>query len=94
MEKREKLTRHQRWEQLDEEVAYSGKQLDQKVVNPSQIRNVIRAFRDKLPEIFPNRQEVPKTLIFAKDGGAGGVAADDEGLHCYFVSPGSREPGI
>ena len=67
VEKREKLTRHQRWEQLDEEVSYSGKQLDQKVVNPSQIRNVIRAFRDKLPEIFPNRQEVPKTLIFAKD---------------------------
>lgn len=67
VEKREKLTRHQRWEQLDEEVAYSGKQLDQKVVNPSQIRNVIRAFRDKLPEIFPDRQEVPKTLIFAKD---------------------------
>ncbi|MBW4521105.1 MAG: DEAD/DEAH box helicase family protein [Scytolyngbya sp. HA4215-MV1] len=67
VEKREKLTRQQRWEQLDEEVTYSGKQLDQKVVNPSQIRNVIRAFRDKLPEIFPNRQEVPKTLIFAKD---------------------------
>lgn len=41
--------------------------MDQKVVNPSQIRNVIRAFRDKLPEIFPNRQEVPKTLVFAKD---------------------------
>ena len=67
VEKRAKLTRTQRWEQLDEEVTYSARQLDQKVVNPSQIRNVIRAFRDKLPEIFPNRQEVPKTLIFAKD---------------------------
>ena len=33
---------------------------------PDQIRTVIRAFRDKLPEIFPNRTEVPKTLIFAK----------------------------
>jgi type I restriction enzyme, R subunit len=31
VEKREKLTRHQRWEQLDEEVAYSGKQLDQMI---------------------------------------------------------------
>ncbi len=67
VEKREKLTRTQRWEQLDEEITYSGKQLDRKVVNLSQIRQVIRAFRDKLPEIFPNRQEVPKTLIFAKD---------------------------
>ena len=29
-------------------------------------RTVIRAFRDKLPDIFPGRTEVPKTLIFAK----------------------------
>ncbi len=64
--KREKLSRRQRWEQLDEDLSYSGKQLDRDVVNPSQIRNVIKAFRDKLPEIFPNRTEVPKTLIFAK----------------------------
>lgn len=67
VEKREKLTRSQRWEQLDEEVTYSGRRLDRDVVNLSQIRNIIRAFRDKLPEIFPERQEVPKTLIFAKD---------------------------
>ncbi len=40
--------------------------LDRDVVNPSQIRNVIRTFRDRLPEIFPGRDEVPKTLIFAK----------------------------
>ena len=36
------------------------------VVNPSQIRHIIRTYRDKLPEIFPGRQHVPKTLIFAK----------------------------
>lgn len=66
VDKRDRLTRRKRWEQLDEEVVYSAKQLDRDVVNPSQIRNVIRAFRDKLPEIFPGRQEVPKTLIFAK----------------------------
>jgi type I restriction enzyme, R subunit len=36
------------------------------VVNPSQIRNVVRAFIEKLPEIFSHRTEVPKTLIFAK----------------------------
>jgi type I restriction enzyme, R subunit len=33
---------------------------------PDQIRTMIRTFRDKLPEIFPGRTEVPKTLIFAK----------------------------
>ncbi|MDF1615744.1 DEAD/DEAH box helicase family protein [Desulfurivibrio alkaliphilus] len=50
----------------DEELAYSAKQLDRAIVNPDQIRTVIRAFKAKLPEIFPGRREVPKTLIFAK----------------------------
>ena len=66
VEKREKLTRAKRWEQQDEDKAYSAKKLDIDIVNPSQIRTVIKTFRDKLPEIFPNRDEVPKTLIFAK----------------------------
>ncbi|MDZ7831773.1 MAG: type I restriction-modification enzyme R subunit C-terminal domain-containing protein [Desulfobacterales bacterium] len=66
VDKRDRLTRKKRWEQLDEEVEYSGKDLDRDVVNPSQIRNVIRAFCEKLPEMFPGRREVPKTLIFAK----------------------------
>jgi type I restriction enzyme R subunit len=69
---REKLTRKKRWEQLDEDVVYSQKQLDEDVVNPSQIRTVIRTFKEHLPEMFPKRTnekgefEVPKTLIFAK----------------------------
>ncbi|MEM9081872.1 MAG: type I restriction-modification enzyme R subunit C-terminal domain-containing protein, partial [Verrucomicrobiota bacterium] len=72
VEKREKLTRAKRWEQQDEDKAYSAKKLDTEIVNPSQIRTVIRTFRDKLPEIFPDRTDsdnefqVPKTLIFAK----------------------------
>jgi type I restriction enzyme, R subunit len=66
VEKREKLTRKKRWETQDEDEAYVSKQLDRSVVNPDQIRTVIRAFRDQLPEIFPGRKEVPKTLIFAK----------------------------
>jgi type I restriction enzyme, R subunit len=65
---RNRLTRAQRWEQLDEDLTYSAKQLDRDVVAPDQIRTVIRTFRDKLfTEIFPGRKEVPKTLIFAKD---------------------------
>ncbi len=66
VERREKLTRKKRWELQDEDEAYSATQLDRSVVNPDQIRTIIRAFRDKLPEIFPGRREVPKTLIFAK----------------------------
>ncbi|MDI6815888.1 MAG: type I restriction-modification enzyme R subunit C-terminal domain-containing protein [Actinomycetota bacterium] len=66
VERREKLTRKKRWELQDEDEVYSARQLDQNIVNPDQIRTVIRTFRDKLPEIFPGRREVPKTLIFAK----------------------------
>ncbi|MCU0796795.1 MAG: DEAD/DEAH box helicase family protein, partial [Akkermansiaceae bacterium] len=72
VEKREKLTRAKRWEQQDEDEAYSQKALDRDIVNPSQIRTVVKTFRDKLPEIFPDRNgtdgeyEVPKTLVFAK----------------------------
>ncbi len=66
VDKRNRLTRKKRWEQLDEKVEYNGNDLDRDVVNPSQIRNVVKTFRDKLPEMFPGRAEVPKTLIFAK----------------------------
>jgi type I restriction enzyme R subunit len=67
VEKRDRLTRKKRWEMLDEDETYTGVQLDRDVVNKSQIRTVIRTFRDKLlTEIFPGRTEVPKTIIFAK----------------------------
>ncbi len=68
IDKRDKLTRKTRWEQLDEELAYSPQQLDRNIVAPDQIRTVIKTFKEKLfTEIFPGRKEVPKTLIFAKD---------------------------
>jgi type I restriction enzyme R subunit len=69
---REKLTRKKRWEQLDEDKAYAAKQLDNEVVNPNQIRLIIKTFKEHLPEMFPDRFdekgifEIPKTLIFAK----------------------------
>ena len=66
VEKRERLTRRKRWEIQDEDVTYAAQELDHAVVNPDQIRTVVRTFRDKLPEIFPGRAEVPKTLVFAK----------------------------
>ncbi len=73
VERREKLSRRKRWQQQDEDLEYKRRDLDKKVVNPSQIRNVIKAFRQALEkEIFPQRfnadgsYQVPKTLIFAK----------------------------
>ncbi|MFC1968097.1 type I restriction-modification enzyme R subunit C-terminal domain-containing protein [Chloroflexota bacterium] len=68
IDRRDKLTRRKRWEQLDEELEYAANQLDRSIVAMDQIRTVIKTFRDKLfTEIFPGRKEIPKTLIFAKD---------------------------
>ena len=66
VEKRERQTRARRWEIQDEPATYTATQLDHSVVNPDQIRTVIRAFHDNWAEIFPGRKELPKTLIFAK----------------------------
>ena len=66
VERRERQTRASRWELQEEPKDYTAAELDRSVVNPDQIRTVIRAFRDHWPEIFPGRRELPKTLIFAK----------------------------
>jgi type I restriction enzyme R subunit len=63
----ERDSRKKRWEQLDDDFSYDPNQLDRDVVAPDQIRKIIQTYRDKLPEIFPGRTWVPKTLIFAKD---------------------------
>jgi len=66
VERREKLTRKKRWETQDEDEVYASTQLDKDIVIPDQIRTVIRTFKEQLPNLFPGRNEVPKTLIFAK----------------------------
>ncbi|TRX72559.1 DEAD/DEAH box helicase family protein [Carboxylicivirga sp. M1479] len=73
VDRRDKLTRKKRWQQEDEDTEYVKNDLDRKVVNPSQIRNIIREYKKALKrDIFPKRfdkdgeYEVPKTLVFAK----------------------------
>jgi type I restriction enzyme R subunit len=72
IERRERLSRKRRLELQDEDESYAGAQLDRDIVNPNQIRTVIRAFKEHLPQMFPDRFdaegnfEVPKTLVFAK----------------------------
>jgi type I restriction enzyme R subunit len=72
IEHRERLSRKKRMELQDEDESYSKQQLDRDVVNPNQIRTIIRTFKEHLPAIFKDRFdkdgnfEVPKTLIFAK----------------------------
>ena len=68
VDRRNRLTRRVRWEQLEEDLTYAPNQLDRDVVAEDQIRTIIRTFRDRLfTEIFPRRRDVPKTIIFAKD---------------------------
>jgi type I restriction enzyme, R subunit len=68
VDKRDKLTRKVRWQQLDDDFKYAANELDRSVVAKDQIRTIIQSFRDRLfTEIFHGRTEVPKTLIFAKD---------------------------
>ena len=64
---RDRATRKKRWAETEEDTAYSAKELDKSVVNPSQIRQVIQAMKTAVEtQIFPAREETPKTLIFAK----------------------------
>ncbi len=72
VDKRERLTRRKFWDTVDEEITYSGGQLDRDIVNPSSIRTVVQNIKYNLPKMFPDRYdsegrfEVPKMLIFAK----------------------------
>lgn len=72
VDKRERITRRKFWEAVDEDIEYSGKQLDRDIVNPSTIRTIVRAIKENTPAMFPDRVdkngnfEIPKTLIFAK----------------------------
>jgi type I restriction enzyme R subunit len=67
VKRRDRLTRAERWEAIDEDVSYGANDLDRSVIVPDQIRTVLRTFREKLfTEIFPHRKDIPKTLIFAK----------------------------
>ena len=63
---RDRRTKSKKYKELDDDLPYVATQLDRDVVAENQIRLVLRTFKEKLPEIFPGRTEVPKTLVFAK----------------------------
>lgn len=67
---RDKKTRKQQYETLDEELDYKKNDLDRTVSVPDHIRAVLQCYKDTIfTELFPEREEtwIPKTLIFAKD---------------------------
>jgi type I restriction enzyme R subunit len=68
LETLDKATRRKTAWQLDEDFEYDPAELDRSVQTPDQIRTVIRTLRDKWNvDLFPQREEMPKTLVFAKD---------------------------
>ncbi len=78
---RSRFTDEQRWwlVQMAEHIAsnlgieaedfeYPPEELDRNVQTPDQIRTIARTLRDRWQsDLFPQRQELPKTLVFAKD---------------------------
>ncbi|MEJ8840101.1 type I restriction endonuclease subunit R [Ramlibacter sp. AN1133] len=68
LETLDKATRKKTAWQLDEDFEYDPSELDRSVQTPDQIRTVVRTLRDKWNvDLFPQREEMPKTLVFAKD---------------------------
>lgn len=71
---KDRRTRRRRYEELEDDFAYSGEQVGSKVISTGQLRTVVTVFRDNLTAIFPERAQVPdadrmvpKTLIFARN---------------------------
>ncbi|MDE2617144.1 MAG: DEAD/DEAH box helicase family protein [Burkholderiales bacterium] len=68
LETMDRATRRRAAWQLDEDFAYDPAELDRAVQTPDQIRTVVRTLRDRWQsDLFPQREELPKTLVFAKD---------------------------
>lgn len=62
---RDRKTRRQRYQELDDDFTYTTGQIGRSVVAVDEIRAVLTAYRDNWQRWFPDRAEVPKTLIFA-----------------------------
>ena len=105
IEHRERLSRRKRMELQDDDENYTKQQLDKEVVNPNQIRTIIRAFKEHLPSIFKDRVddnglfEVPKTLIFAKTDSHANDIIDivreefaEENKFCKKITYNSEDP--
>jgi type I restriction enzyme R subunit len=105
IEHRERLSRKKRMELQDEDEQYSSQQLDKDVVNPNQIRTIIKTFKEHLPSIFKERFdkngifEVPKTLIFAKTDSHANDIIDivrqefaEENKFCQKITYNSEDP--
>ncbi|OEV27106.1 restriction endonuclease [Streptomyces nanshensis] len=62
---RDRKTRAQRYEELDEDFAYNVGQIGRNVITEDEIRAVLTTYKRNWKRWFPGRSALPKTLIFA-----------------------------
>ncbi|TDC25687.1 DEAD/DEAH box helicase [Streptomyces sp. 8K308] len=62
---KDRKTRRQRYQELDDDFTYTTGQIGRSVVAVDEIRAVLTTFRDNWQRWFPGRKELPKTLVFA-----------------------------
>lgn len=62
---RDRQTRAQRYEELDEDFEYTVAQLGRTVITADEIRAVLTTYRNNWQRWFPGRADLPKTLVFA-----------------------------
>ena len=61
-------TRRKRYEELDADLDYTARSSTARSPCPTRSAPILEVYRDRLfTDLFPDRHEVPKTLIFAKD---------------------------
>src|SRR5690606_32249750 len=62
---RDRMTRRQRYQELAEDFSYTTRQIGRSVSTLDEIRQVLTVYRDNWRRWFPDREELPKTLVFA-----------------------------
>ncbi|MGX1367666.1 type I restriction enzyme R subunit [Streptomyces canus] len=62
---RDRQTRSQRYEELDEDFEYTTAQLGRTVITEDEIRAVLTTYKNRWQRWFPGRADLPKTLVFA-----------------------------
>ncbi|MFI2430760.1 DEAD/DEAH box helicase family protein [Streptomyces sp. NPDC018693] len=62
---RDRQTRAQRYEELDEDFEYTTAQLGRTVITEDEIRAVLTTYKNNWQRWFPGRADLPKTLVFA-----------------------------
>ncbi|WP_066931471.1 DEAD/DEAH box helicase family protein [Streptomyces sp. NBRC 110611] len=62
---RDRKTRRQRYQELDDDYSYTTRQIGRSVVTVDEIRAVLTTYKNNWKRWFPDRAEIPKTLIFA-----------------------------